>query len=312
MTVVLKAADLGVTLPRLPLDRTYDPRYGEAVAISPLIRRVLAPNPGPFTFHGTGTYIVGHGRVAVIDPGPLLDAHVDALCRALDGETVTHILVTHTHNDHSPAALPLQRATGAPTLAFGPHGAGKRSAGIAVEEGGDMAFAPDVLLADGEVVAGDGWTLDCVYTPGHTSNHLCFGLREERCLFSGDHVMGWSTTVIVPPDGDMAQYLASLSRLQQRDDMRYYPTHGGPIEAPAAFLACLVEHRHARERQIDACLARGIVRIRDMVRVIYSEVEAHLHPAAAMSVLAHLEHMVARGRVRVDGGATLEADYRLA
>jgi len=312
MTIVLKAADLGVTLPRLPLDRTFDPRYGEAVAISPLLRRVLAPNPGPFTFHGTGTYIVGHGRVAVIDPGPLLDAHVDALCRALDGETVTHILVTHTHNDHSPAALPLQRATGAPIFAFGPHGAGKRSAGIAVEEGGDMAFEPDVLLADGEVIAGDGWTLDCVYTPGHTSNHLCFGLREERCLFSGDHVMGWSTTVIVPPDGDMAQYLTSLSRLQRRDDVRYYPTHGTSIEAPAVFLARLVEHRHARERQIVACLARGIVRIRDMVRVIYSDVEAHLHPAAAMSVLAHLEHMVAGGTVGVDGSATLEAIYRLA
>jgi len=312
MTIVLKAADLGVTLPRLPLDRTFDPRYGEAVAISPLLRRVLAPNPGPFTFHGTGTYIVGHGRVAVIDPGPLLDAHVDALCRALDGETVTHILVTHTHNDHSPAALPLQRATGAPIFAFGPHGAGKRSAGIAVEEGGDMAFEPDVLLADGEVIAGDGWTLDCVYTPGHTSNHLCFGLREERCLFSGDHVMGWSTTVIVPPDGDMAQYLTSLSRLQRRDDVRYYPTHGTSIEAPAVFLARLVEHRHARERQILACLARGIVRIRDMVRVIYSDVEAHLHPAAAMSVLAHLEHMVAGGTVGVDGSATLEAIYRPA
>lgn len=312
MTIVLKAADLGVTLPRLPLDRTYDPRYGEAVAISPLLRRVLAPNPGSFTFHGTGTYIVGHGRVAVIDPGPLLDAHVEALCRALDGETVTHILVTHTHNDHSPAALPLQRATGAPIFAFGPHGAGKRSAGIAVEEGGDMAFEPDVLLADGEVVAGDGWTLDCVYTPGHTSNHLCFGLREERCLFSGDHVMGWSTTVIVPPDGDMAQYLDSLSRLQRRDDVRYYPTHGTSIEAPAVFLARLIEHRHARERQIAACLARGIVQVRDMVRVIYSEVDAHLHPAAALSVLAHLEHMVASGTVGVDGGATLEAVYRLA
>jgi len=312
MTAVLKAADLGVTLPILPLNRAYDPRYGELVAISPLIRRVLAPNPGPFTFHGTGTYIVGHGRVAVIDPGPLNDAHVDALCRALDGETVTHILVTHTHNDHSPAALSLQRATGAPTCAFGPHGAGKRSAGIAVEEGGDMDFVPDVLLADGEVIAGDGWTLDCVYTPGHTSNHLCFGLREERCLFSGDHVMGWSTTVIVPPDGDMAQYLASLSRLQRRDDLRYYPTHGGPIDSPATFLARLVEHRHARERQIDACLARGILRIRDMVRVIYSEVETRLHPAAAMSVLAHLEHMIASGRVLVDGPATLEAVYRPA
>ena len=312
MTAVLKAADLGVSLPVLPLNRDYDPRYGEAVAISPLVRRVLAPNPGPFTFHGTGTYIVGHGRVAVIDPGPLLAAHVEALCRALDGETVSHILVTHTHNDHSPAALPLQRATGAPTCAFGPHGAGKRSAGIVVEEGGDMDFVPDVLLADGEVISGDGWTLDCVYTPGHTSNHLCFGLREERCLFSGDHVMAWSTTVIVPPDGDMAQYLASLSRLQGRDDLRYYPTHGGPLDAPAVFLAGLVAHRQARERQIDACLARGIGRIRDMVRVIYSEVDAHLHPAAAMSVLAHLEHMIACGRVRVDGPATLESVYRPA
>jgi glyoxylase-like metal-dependent hydrolase (beta-lactamase superfamily II) len=310
MTAVLKAADLGVTLPSLPLDRSYDPRYGEAVALSPLVRRVLAPNPGPFTFHGTGTYVVGHGRVAVIDPGPLLEAHVDALCRALDGETVTHILVTHTHSDHSPAAQPLRRATGAPTFAFGPHGAGKRRAGIAVEEGGDMAFVPDILLADGEVIAGDGWTLDCVYTPGHTSNHLCFGLREEQCLFTGDHVMGWSTTVIVPPDGDMAQYLESLSRLQRRADRRCYPTHGSPIDAPADFLARLVEHRHARERQIDACLARGIVRIRDMVRVIYSEVETHLHPAAAMSVLAHLQHMVASGRAGVDGDATLEAVYR--
>ncbi len=304
------AADLGVSLPQLPIDRSYDPRYGASVEISPLLRRVLAPNPNPFTFHGTGTYIVGRGRVAVIDPGPLLPEHVDALQRALHGETVTHIVLTHTHTDHSPAAAPLQALTQAPTFAFGPHGAGKREAGIAVEEGGDMAFVPDVLLADGAVITGDGWTLEAVHTPGHTSNHLCFGLREEQCLFSGDHVMGWSTTVIVPPDGDMAQYFASLGKLQQRDDRRYYPTHGNPIEDPATFVARLIEHRHARERQLLACLARGIERIAEMVAVIYSEVDARLHPAAAMSVLAHLAHMVATGRVACAGAVTARAVYR--
>lgn len=309
-TVPRRAVDLGVSLPLLPLDRSYDPRYGEAVDISPLLRRVLAPNPNPFTFHGTGTYLVGRGRVAVIDPGPLLPAHVDALARALHGETVTHIVLTHTHSDHSPAAAPLQALTGAPTYAFGPHGAGKREEGIAVEEGGDMAFVPDVRLSDGAVLDGDGWTLEAVYTPGHTSNHLCFGLREEQCLFSGDHVMGWSTTVIVPPDGDMAQYFASLDTLLRRSDRRYYPTHGNPIEDPATFVARLIEHRHARERQLLACLAHGLVRIPEMVAVIYSEVDARLHPAAAMSVLAHLAHMVATGRVACDGPATARSVYR--
>ena len=309
-TAPRRAADLGVSLPILPVDRSYDPRYGVSVEISPLLRRVLAPNPNPFTFHGTGTYIVGRGRVAVIDPGPLLPDHVDALQRALQGEIVTHIVLTHTHNDHSPAAAPLQALTGAPTFAFGPHGAGKREAGIAVEEGGDMAFVPDVRLADGAVIDGDGWTLEAVYTPGHTSNHLCFALREEQCLFSGDHVMGWSTTVIVPPDGDMAQYFASLGKLQHRPDRRYYPTHGNPIEDPSTFVARLIEHRQARERQLLACLAHGIGQIADMVTVIYSEVDARLHPAAAMSVLAHLEHMVATGRVVCDGPSTARSVYR--
>ena len=306
----LKAADLNIVLPKLPIDRSYDPVYAQAVEISPLIRRVLARNPNPFTFHGTGTYIVGRGQVAVIDPGPLLDEQVAALQTALVGETITHILLTHTHTDHSPAAAPLKAATGAKTYGFGPHGVGKRSVGIAVEEGGDMDFAPDVVLRDGAVIAGDGWTFDCVYTPGHTSNHVCFGLREERALFSGDHVMGWSTTVIVPPDGDMAEYFASLRKLQTRDDSIFYPTHGAPIRAPQAFLSALIEHRHARERQLEVCLQHGITRVPEMVAIIYSDVDQRLHPAAAMSVLAHLQHMLATGRATCDGAPLAQSHYR--
>lgn len=308
----LKAADLAVTLPALPVDRSYDPVYAEAVEISPRIRRVLARNPSPFTFYGTGTYVVGRGKVAVIDPGPLLPEHVDALSRVLAGETVTHILVTHTHTDHSPAAAPLQAATGARTYGYGPHGAGKKLEGVAVEEGGDMTFEPDVRVGDGSVIEGDGWTVDCVYTPGHTSNHICYGLREEQALFSGDHVMGWSTTVIVPPDGDMAQYFASLRTLQARADHIYYPTHGNPIAAPGDFVGRLIAHRIAREAQIEACLRAGLATIADMVPVIYSEIDPHLHPAAAMSVLAHLQHMTATGRIVTAGAPTAHGVYRLA
>jgi glyoxylase-like metal-dependent hydrolase (beta-lactamase superfamily II) len=306
----VKAADLNVDLPKLPVDRTYDAAYGKAVELSPLIRRVCAENPNAFTFKGTGTYIVGRGKVAVIDPGPLIDAHVEALLAAVKGETVTHILITHTHNDHSPAAAPLKAATGAKTYGFGPHGAGKKHEGIDVEEGGDTDFRPDVVVNDGDVITGDGWTFGALYTPGHTSNHICFALREEKALFSGDHVMGWSTTVIAPPDGDMAQYFASLEKLTGRDDGLYYPTHGNPISEPQAFVRTLIEHRHARERQIENCLKRGVTRIPDMVAVIYSEVDKRLHPAAAMSVLAHLQHMVGAGRAVTDGAPGARSDYR--
>ena len=306
----MKAADLNVALPKLPVDRTYEAAYGKVVKVSPLIRRVCAENPNAFTFKGTGTYIVGRGKVAVIDPGPLLDAHVEALTTALSGETVTHILITHTHNDHSPAAAPLKAATGARTYGFGPHGAGKKHDGVDVEEGGDMAFRPDVTVHDGDAIKGEGWTFDALYTPGHTSNHICFALREEKALFSGDHVMGWSTTVIAPPDGDMAQYFASLEKLTNRDDRLYYPTHGNPIPKPQAFVRTLIEHRQARERQIEACLKRGINRIPDIVAVIYSEIDKKLHAAAAMSVLAHLQHMVATGHAATDGDLRATNEYR--
>ena len=307
----MKAADLNVTLPKLATDRTYDPSYGKVVEISPLIRRICAHNPNAFTFHGTGTYIVGHGEVAVIDPGPLLDEHVEAIKAALKNERITHILITHTHNDHSPAAAPLKAATGAPTYGFGPHGAGKKHEGIDVEEGGDTAFQPDVVVRDGDTIEGKGWTFDALYTPGHTSNHICFALREERALFSGDHVMGWSTTVIAPPDGDMAQYFRSLEKLTARDDKTFYPTHGNPVHNPQAFVRALIEHRHAREHQIAECLKRGIAKIPDMVAVIYSEIDKRLHPAAAMSVLAHLQHMVATGRAATDGAPGARSHYRL-
>jgi glyoxylase-like metal-dependent hydrolase (beta-lactamase superfamily II) len=311
LTATLKSADLNIELPKLPVDRTYDPVYGKPVEISPLIRRVLARNPNPFTFHGTGTYIVGRGKVAVVDPGPLIDGHVEALKTALAGETVTHILITHTHGDHSPAAAPLKAATGAKTYGFGPHGAGKRDEGVDVEEGGDMDFRPDIVVRDGDTIKGEGWTFDCLYTPGHTSNHICFALREEKVVFSGDHVMGWSTTVIGPPDGDMAQYFSSLKKLTTRDDRLYYPTHGNPIHDPQAFVTKLIEHRIARERQIEECLKRGIARIPDMVAVIYSEIDKKLHPAAAMSVFAHLQHMVATGRAACDGAPRARSDYRI-
>lgn len=306
----MKAADLHVALPKLPVDRTYEAAYGSAVELSPLIRRVCAENPNAFTFKGTGTYIVGRGKVAVIDPGPLIDAHVEALLKALKGETVTHILITHTHNDHSPAAAPLKAATGAKTYGYGPHGAGKKHEGIDVEEGGDMTFRPDIVLRDGDTIKSDGWTFDALFTPGHTSNHICFALREEKALFSGDHVMGWSTTVIAPPDGDMAQYFASLEKLTHRDDRLYYPTHGNPIPNPQAFVRTLIEHRHARERQIAECLKRGLTRIPDMVAVIYSEIDKRLHPAAAMSVLAHLQHMIATGRAATDGAPGARSEFQ--
>lgn len=285
----------------IPFDRSFDAPYGENIQVSPLIHRVLAPNPGPFTFKGTGVYIVGGDEVAVIDPGPDLPEHVEALKRALAGKRVAHILVTHTHSDHSPAARPLKQWSGAKTYAFGPHGSGRAEDGVKVEEGGDMAFSPDVRVADGDVIEGAGYTIDCVYTPGHTSNHMCFALRDEEALFTGDHVMGWSTTVVAPPDGDMAAYMASLRKLQARDDAILWPTHGGPVREPKPFLAAYIEHRLAREAQILAVLAQGVERIPEMVARLYADVDVRLHPAAARSVLAHLIQLTQEGRVRVEG-----------
>jgi len=294
----------------IPFVRDFDAPFETEMQVSPLIRRVLARNPGPFTFKGTGVYVVGDREVAVIDPGPDIPEHVEALKRVLEGKTVRHILVTHTHTDHSPAAKPLKAWSGARTYAFGPHGAGKAEEGVKIEEGGDMEFVPDVFVRDGEIIEGPGYTFECVFTPGHTSNHMCFALKEEKALFTGDHVMGWSTTVVAPPDGDMAAYMASLRKLLARDDAVLWPTHGGPVRDPKPFLEAYIAHRLAREAQIVASLERGTDTIPEIVRALYADVDSRLHPAAARSVLAHLIQMAAEGRVveeRRDGVAR----YRL-
>jgi glyoxylase-like metal-dependent hydrolase (beta-lactamase superfamily II) len=296
----------------IPFNRDHEVEYRVLETLSPMVRRITAENPSPFSFKGTGTFVIGKGEVAVIDPGPAIPEHVEALLAALEGETVTHILVTHTHLDHSPSATPLKAATGAPTLAFGPHGEGRFEAGVRVEEGSDRAFDPDIRLADGEVVVGSGWTLEAVYTPGHTSNHLCFALAEEKTLFTGDHVMGWSTSVISPPDGDMADYVRSLKALLARDDILYRPTHGPEIPDPKSYVRDFIAHRAEREAQILDCIAAGIATIEAMVPEIYGDLTAALVGAAGRSTFAAIVKMVEEERVVVEGELGLEARYRLA
>ena len=293
----------------IPFVRDLEFEYGRVDRLSPLIRRVICNNPGGFTFHGTGTYIVGNGDVAVIDPGPLEEAHIASLEKAVAGETVTHILITHTHRDHSPAAAPFKSRTGSETWGYGPHG-GDRG-GPKVEEGGDYDFVPDHVVKDGDVIRGKGWTFEAVHTPGHTSNHLCFALREENVLFSGDHVMGWSTSVISPPDGDMAAYMASLRKLLDRGESTYWPTHGPAITEPKRHVRAFIDHRNAREEGILECIREGRTTIPEMVAKLYAEVDPRLHRAAGRSVLAHLVHMVETGRVTCRGTPAAESSYAL-
>ena len=281
--------------------------YGVLEEIAPNIRRIVAPNPGPFTFKGTGTYVVGHGNVAVIDPGPYIPEHVDALLAALDQEEITHQLITHTHVDHSPAASLVKERTGAPTYGFGPHGSGRYEKDAKVEEGGDLDFVPDRVLKDGEILNGDGWSLECIHTPGHTSNHLCFAYRDGNALFSGDHVMGWSTTIVSPPDGDMREYLNSLRCLSERNEQIFYPTHGAPIEEPKRFIRGLIGHRKMRERQIISVLENGKNCIPDMIPEMYKGLDPRLIPAAQRSVYAHVIDLIERGRIAAQGELTIES-----
>ena len=287
--------------------------YGRVDALSPLIRRIIAANPGPFTFTGTGTYVVGRAApgagVAVIDPGPPDDAHLAALLAAVEGQTVSHVLVTHTHRDHAPLARPFAEAVGAPVLAARPPA--RTFHASAPDEDEDGTFQPDILLAGGERLAGDGWTLEALATPGHASNHLAFVLEEENALFSGDHVMGWSTTVVAPPDGDMAAYMASLDAVIARDFATLWPTHGAPITEPGPFLAAYRAHRLDREAQVLARLAAGDRRIAEMIPALYAAVDSRLWPAASLSVWAHLIALAQAGRVRAQPGPTLEADWSL-
>ncbi|GAB4528412.1 MAG: MBL fold metallo-hydrolase [Amphiplicatus sp.] len=300
----------------IPFVKEFSFAYGEPARLSPLIRRVVANNPGPFTYTGTGTYIIGGDgaqAVAVIDPGPDDDAHLGALTAAIGAARVSHILVTHTHRDHCAGARRFAERTGAPVLAAGPHPVKHAAcAAPALDEGADYAFRPDRRIADGEIIQGDGWTIEAVATPGHLSNHLCFALRKEKALFTGDHIMGWSTTVVAPPDGDMGDYLASLDKLLSRDDRVYYPTHGAPIEKPHSFVRAVRAHRLMRDRQILDELKKGRTRIREIAAAIYVDIDRRLLPAAALNVYAHLIRLARDGAVETDGAPAMDGEYRIA
>ena len=294
----------------IPFVRQMAFEYGRCDPVSPLIRRVIANNPGPFTFHGTGTYIVGAGEVAVIDPGPMIAEHLDALMAATAGERIAAILVTHDHADHAPLAAGLAALTGAPILGCEPH-PDRQAPPQGVEEGVDRFYAPGRILADGEAVTGPGWTLRAVTTPGHTANHICFALEQENALFTGDHVMGWSTTVITPPDGDMTAYYASLRKTIAGGYATLWPTHGPPVTEPGPFMDAYLNHRLRREAGILAVLARGPTTVDALVSEVYVGLDARLKKAAASSVLAHLLHLVGTGQVISDGRPELESEFGL-
>ncbi|TAX91081.1 MBL fold metallo-hydrolase [Rhizobium leguminosarum] len=296
-------------------DLAFEPAYGQAVPVVAGVERVTVNNPGPFTFFGTNSYIVGSSSVAVIDPGPEDEAHFQALMAALGGRAVTHILVSHTHRDHSPLAGRLQAATGAVTVGQGPHRPARplREGEInPFSESSDLSFVPDITLSDGETLSGDGWALSAVLTPGHTANHAAFAFEGRDILFSGDHVMAWSTSIVAPPDGSMADYMESLDRLIARDDRLLLPGHGGPVTEPAGFLRALKAHRLRREQAVLARVQAGDQQIAEMVKVIYRDTDPKLHGAAALAVLAHIEDLLERGEIAADGPPTLAALYRPA
>lgn len=286
--------------------------YGVAQPVAPGIRRIVANNPSHFTLYGTNTYIIGAGEVAVLDPGPALDDHVKSILATLraGGERLSHIVCTHTHSDHSPAAAPLKAETGAKTYGYGQHGGGKRvDSGLG--ESADYAFIPDVRVKDGDRIEGKGWTLGALHTPGHTSNHICFAYEEENACFTGDHVMGWNTSVISPPDGNMTDYMQSLRKLREAAFSQLWPAHGPPVNNPRPFISAYIAHRMMREREIAACLSKGVTTIPEMVQLIYADKPPALHKAAARSVLSHLEHMVDTGRVIAEQGITPDGAFRL-
>ena len=297
----------------IPFVKNIDFTPGRPDRVLDGVRRVIANNPGPFTYTGTGTYMIGEGEVAVIDPGPDDPAHLDALAAALQGERVSYILITHTHRDHCGGARAFAKRVGAPILGFGAHPARKRKPeDPRLEEGGDREFAPDEIIADGAIIEADGWRLEAVHTPGHLSNHLCFALPAQKALFTGDHIMGWSTTVVVPPEGDMDDYMASLDLLLAREDDIYLPTHGAPIKNPKRFTRAVRAHRMMRDAQILEQIRHGRARIKEMVAVMYADVDPRVHGAAAMTVLAHLIRLARLGRVACDGEPGLKSEYRLA
>jgi len=299
----------------VPFDKSFDLAPDRAKEVTPRVRAVAANNPGPFTFKGTVSYIVGRGKVAILDPGPDDDAHVAALLDAVRGETVTHIFVTHTHRDHSPAVPKVKAATGAKVFAEGPHrlarllhtGETRR-----LDASADMDFRPDVALADGETVSGDGWTLQALTTPGHTANHMAFAFKEADLIFSGDHVMGWSTTIVAPPDGAMSDYMASLDKLAARRERTYLPGHGNPVRNAPKYVQHLIAHRKGREASILHRLGKGATDIPTIVKAVYIGLDPRLVGAAGLSTFAHMEDLVARGVVATEGPPSITGTYRLA
>ena len=282
----------------IPFVKEFEFEYGTLAQLSPLIQRVIANNPGPFTYTGTGVYIIGDKNVAVIDPGPDLAEHRAALDKALEGRSVSHVLLTHHHIDHSPLAIPLARDHGCKVYGYGMQIRPPEGGEVRLEAGDDLSFNPDVEIRCGDLIEGDGWTVDVIHTPGHTSNHMCYGLREENTLFSGDHIMGWSTSVVSPPDGHMGDYLDSLQRIKARRFDKIWPTHGPCIEKVDEFVQAYIDHRLGREAQIMDALKAGQSIIIDIVKKLYTDIDKRLYPAAAHSVLSHLIHMRETGRVR--------------
>ena len=296
-------------------DRDFSPHYGQAIELAPGVRRMTCNNPGPLTFMGTNTYIIGEGEIAVLDPGPADVAHINTILDATRGEKISHILISHTHIDHSPGAAVLQAATGAPIYAEGPHRAARE---LQLGEINPLDASADTMLpidhhvSDGDRIEGTGWALDVIHTPGHTANHLCFAFADGSGLFSADHVMAWSTSIVAPPDGSMADFMRSLDRLMAREDAIYWPGHGGVVAEPAPFLAGLKAHRETREAGLIARLEAGNETIPEMVAIVYKDVDPSLHGAAALSMFAQMEYLVTRGLAEcLDETLSLTARYRL-
>lgn len=297
----------------LKFDTDFDPAYGQGVIVAPDVLRVTAKNPGPFTFHGTNSYIVGRETLAVIDPGPDDEAHLRTLLEVIADRPVSHIFVSHTHRDHSALAARLKQHNGAIVLAEGPHRPARplRIGEInPLDASADTAFSPDIALADDMVVDGDGWAIRTVLTPGHAANHAAFALEGSGILFSADHVMAWATSIVAPPDGAMADYMASLDRLIERDDRLLLPGHGGPVTAPRSFMRELKSHRQMREQAILERIRSGDRTIKEVVAAIYRDTDPRLHGAAGLSVLAHLEDLVARGLITTDGDPAIDGIFR--
>lgn len=298
----------------LTFDSKFAPHYGEAVDIAPDVQRITVNNPSPFTFYGTNSYLVGNDTLALIDPGPLDDAHKAALLNAIAGRPVSHIFVSHTHRDHSPLATVLKDELGASLVAEGPHRAA-RPLHIGevnlLDASADTDFVPDIIAASNMVINGDGWALRTIHTPGHTANHAVFALEDTGILFSADHIMAWSTSIVAPPDGSMSDYMASLEVMLELDSRVYLPGHGGAVTKPKAFVRGLRAHRKMRERAILERVRAGDRTIATMVKAIYRDTDPRLHGAAALSVLAHLEDMVARGLVQTEGNPAIDGIYRV-